>query len=27
VVVLVGDASKIADPVRELGIGPVAVIS
>jgi predicted Zn-dependent peptidase len=27
VVVLVGDASKIAGPVRELGIGPVTVIS
>ncbi len=27
VVVLVGDASVIADPVRELGIGPVTVVS
>ena len=26
-VVLVGDASPIADPVRELGIGPVTVVS
>jgi predicted Zn-dependent peptidase len=27
VTVLVGDAAKIADPVRELGIGPVSVVS
>ncbi len=27
VVVLVGDASSIAEPVRELGIGPVTVVS
>jgi hypothetical protein len=27
VVVLVGDAASITEPVRELGIGPVTVIS
>ncbi|MFC4035017.1 M16 family metallopeptidase [Streptomyces polygonati] len=27
VVVLVGDAAAIADPVRELGIGPVSIVS
>ncbi|BBB00717.1 putative protease [Actinacidiphila reveromycinica] len=27
VVILVGDAAAIADPVRELGIGPVSVVS
>jgi predicted Zn-dependent peptidase len=27
VTVLVGDASKIAEPVRELGIGPVSIIT
>ena len=27
VVVLVGDASQIADPVRELGIGPVSIVT
>jgi predicted Zn-dependent peptidase len=27
VTVLVGDAAKIADPVRELGIGPVSIIT
>ncbi|MBM9507222.1 M16 family metallopeptidase [Actinacidiphila acididurans] len=27
VTVLVGDASKIADPVRELGIGPVTIVT
>lgn len=27
VVVLVGDAAAIADPVRDLGIGPVTVVT
>jgi len=27
VVILVGDAAQIAEPVRELGIGPVTVVS